>query len=277
MMKVIDDLLKPLKLSLKRYSSDPSLKQAKNVTKTMWYWGDKTYKCVDLDFNDNGYTNDCVKGCDYCCFQNVRINIFEAMVITDWIRNNLDEKKISNIYKRTELLFISSKDDTNDSERWNRRQSCPCLDQESKTCIIYEVRPLECRLAISHDKIGCQSSFDDKTTKSISVIPPSGVGVILPKETKHQNLLNSISDYVTISLVESISDYLMSGILSQREISGKFVFPKTNKLLISMTDMELSRTLKYTLNGDTNQRIKSLVRLKPEEISECAKITTPMV
>ena len=274
-MKIIEDLSKPIKLSIKKYASDPSVKQARNVTVTLWDWGDKTYKSVSDDFNDNGFTKDCDKSCDFCCFQNVSINVFEAIVISDWIRDILNINK--KLYENAKLININSIDDTNDSERWKRREPCACLDKENKTCIIYPVRPLECRLAISHDKKACQSSFNNKTTQSISVCPPSGVGIKLPKETVYQDEINDIADYVHISLVDAISTYLMGIICSKREIQGKYIYPRTMKQKIFLSNMELNRTLKFTLKGETNIKIKSLVRLKPNATSECAKITIPMM
>lgn len=272
-MKIIEDLSKPIKLSIKKYAANPSVKQATNVARVMWDWGDKTHKLVSMEFEDNGYTKGCKKTCDFCCFQNVSINIFEAIVISNWIRDNLNEKTKRTIYENTKLIFINSKGDTKDSERWKRREPCACLDKESNTCLIYPARPLECRLAISHNKNACQNDFNNKDTNNISVAPPSGIKFNLPEETEFQDEINTISDYVFLSLLDAISTYLMSMISSKHEINGKFILPKTTKLVDSLTKMELNRVLKYSLSSEVNLKIKSLVRLKSNAVSKCAKVT----
>lgn len=276
-MKRLDNLLIPLLSSIKSYASDPSVKKAKKVTSALWNWGDKTHESVRVEFSENGYTKECHEACDYCCYQNVSINVFEIIVISDWIRDNLNENIKTNLYENAKSIYINSLEDTNDSERWSRREPCACLDKESKMCIIYPVRPLECRSAISHDKKSCQANFNDETSKSISVLPPSGVVIKLPEETEFMHLINNLADYVSISLVQATSTYLMSDIYSKRELIGKFINPKTSKLRWSLTNMELNRALNFTLSGEANMKIKSLVRLKPDGVFKCAKTTDSMI
>jgi len=276
-MKTLDNLLPQILPSIKRYSSDPSVKSAKKITEALWAWGDQTHEKMILDLNEHGYAKGCEKTCSYCCYQNVNINVFEAIVITDWIRDNLNENILSKIYENTKSIYNNSIEDTFDSERWRRREPCSCLDHENKTCIIYPVRPLECRLAISHDINSCQGNFYNKATTSITIFPPSEIEINLPEETEFKHLINDISDYVHISMVGAISTYLMDKILSKRELTGKFVYPKTQNLQSSINNMELNKMLNYTLNGDVSIKIKSLVRLKPDGVFECAKTTDSMM
>ena len=90
-----------------------------------------------FDKLNNVYSNlpsgDCA-GCGNCCMESVGINLIEFINIFEYLKNNdkLRKKCLSKILDYYFLEFV-------------RKGACPFKDENNR-CLIYEVRPLNCRL-----------------------------------------------------------------------------------------------------------------------------------
>ncbi|HSQ89535.1 YkgJ family cysteine cluster protein [Romboutsia sp.] len=78
-------------------------------------------------------SGDCT-GCGNCCMESVGINLIEFINIFEYLKNNeeLRKKCLSKVLDYYLLEFV-------------QKNACPFKD-EKNMCLIYEVRPLNCRL-----------------------------------------------------------------------------------------------------------------------------------
>lgn len=80
---------------------------------------------------DNGAVSVCVKGCSHCCKLNVDVTLVEA----DYIAHQLKRGGYDFGYQAG----------------FERGSYCPFHDADTKTCGIYEFRPIACQLFASMD------------------------------------------------------------------------------------------------------------------------------
>ena len=76
------------------------------------------------------------KGCTNCCSESVNVSFLEfANIVTHGV-NRLSELEQQELNKRVLSFYLL---------QWVKPQRCPFLDRENQ-CLIYDVRPLPCRL-----------------------------------------------------------------------------------------------------------------------------------
>lgn len=118
-------------------------------------------------------TPSCRSGCASCCFHWVEdVNSFEAELIADHIRNKMPGKvqgiidqcatdeaeleRLAGIISSKNISSINSEEiDETDlllSVFYQMRRPCPFLN-EDKSCGIYEIRPLTCRIYMSFSDV----------------------------------------------------------------------------------------------------------------------------
>jgi Fe-S-cluster containining protein len=99
----------------------------------------------------------CAAGCGVCCMVNVAVLFPEAVVIVDYLRENLGGKELVRLTERIESLYrkILWLDD---EDRIFLRRPCAFLD-EAGCCSIYRVRPLLCRSVTSTDPERCRQAI----------------------------------------------------------------------------------------------------------------------
>lgn len=95
----------------------------------------------------------CRKGCCYCCSFPVECPPQVVQTIAHYMRNtmSLDERKA--LATQMERYVILSENNT-------KRLPCPFLD-DTKSCLIYAIRPLSCRAFTSPDVQVCKQSVKD--------------------------------------------------------------------------------------------------------------------
>lgn len=74
------------------------------------------------------------EGCGSCCMESVGINLLEFLNIFNFLDKNKELKKES-IEKIIDYYFLE----------YTKKSPCPFKDEDNR-CLIYEVRPLNCRL-----------------------------------------------------------------------------------------------------------------------------------
>lgn len=84
----------------------------------------------------------CTKGCTWCCYQVVAVNLAEGVVLAREIMKRSDWKRIA---KDMAVRAKQTPADVSREDYMYRKLPCPLLDTEEKTCRVYDVRPAACR------------------------------------------------------------------------------------------------------------------------------------
>ncbi|MCG7884140.1 MAG: hypothetical protein JAY96_21430 [Candidatus Thiodiazotropha endolucinida] len=105
--------------------------------------------------------------------------------------------------------------------------------------------------------------------------PPEELSIQLPA-IPNMSSPNSIAEFVSMSFIYSGFGSLIRLFINSPTSTGRAVSPTVQNKLLSMMNLELGNTLEYVLTGDTDQRLKALVRLKGEALSDCEKPTIPV-
>jgi Fe-S-cluster containining protein len=121
----------------------------------------------------------CNKGCCSCCFHWVEdVNSFEAEIIADFIRVNMpdriphiinscieDQAELERLYVLVQKRLAREQDEAIDeidlllSVFYQARRLCPLCDTDG-LCMVYQVRPLTCRVYMSFSDPGhCDPSY----------------------------------------------------------------------------------------------------------------------
>lgn len=267
------DVLTSLTYAIDRYSLNPSVRRALDVAKILWDWGDAVSAEIKRELKNQHYSTDCSAGCFYCCHQNVQITPYEIIGIIDWARNHLEPSMIQTMQKSAEKAAAKMKNDRLDTERWQRRDSCPCLDKNSGECLIYAVRPLYCRTTISISRRKCEQCYMDVSTHNIDI--PIPVDVSLPPVPSDQKL-DTFQKYVAIVLAEASSKYWRK--LAREKMPMRFGRQITSAVIyriVSLHNLELTKSISFAFGGDIDRNLKSLLRLKESEVNACYKCTEP--
>ena len=93
-------------------------------------------------------------GCGNCCMESVGINLIEFLNIYNYLQDK-DELRKKSIGRIMDYYFME----------FMEKKSCPFKD-ENNMCLIYEVRPLNCRLFGHWKKEDYNKNLKDITEKN---------------------------------------------------------------------------------------------------------------
>ena len=101
---------------------------------------------------------ECRRGCRWCCYQPVFAATHELFCIREYVQKSLPEELQEELQRRAVeksrlTLQISHR------ELYRFRHACPFLDRGS--CLIYEVRPMACRIYLSSSAESCKREYRD--------------------------------------------------------------------------------------------------------------------
>lgn len=101
---------------------------------------------------------DCKIGCSFCCYSRVSLTPVEAVLISDFIKQNYSLKKTDALLKRAtnNLRLIHGKSEEERIHLWGKT---PCIFLHEETCSIYNVRPIICRAWHSLSADQCSVAF----------------------------------------------------------------------------------------------------------------------
>lgn len=200
-------------------------------------------------------------GCGNCCMESVGINLVEFINIYKYLKNNEDLRKkcLDKVLDYYFLEFIEKK-------------PCPFKDENNR-CLIYEVRPLNCRL-FGHWK------KDDYNKNLLNVTKRNLEYGNLMKSEHEFNINEEVvnyrikycddfipeNDYLNKSERLSFSDEIMiidSSILSKEIIDIDFKDRGIVEYFIeSLLDEELAYKIKIKVSKDEKIRNRAISRLK---------------
>lgn len=88
-------------------------------------------------------------GCTNCCSESVNVSFLEFANIIENAVSSFDEETLAALKKRLLAYYL---------KEWVTLQKCPFLS-EDETCLIYEFRPLPCRIFGTSSKKAYESNF----------------------------------------------------------------------------------------------------------------------
>jgi len=99
----------------------------------------------------------CGAGCASCCNAHVGVEMAEAFVILEFLRETRKDDALADLLARTgdRAREVGGLDP---AARWAARVPCGFLDRDSGNCTIYEARPLACRGYNSTERRACDEA-----------------------------------------------------------------------------------------------------------------------
>ena len=100
----------------------------------------------------------CKKGCAYCCHQPVYAVSHELLYLKEFIEKEMVQDRGKNFiaYAREKSLLTLNK---TPEELQLISHPCPFLEESS--CLVYEARPMACRIYLSSSVRSCIRAFED--------------------------------------------------------------------------------------------------------------------
>lgn len=104
-----------------------------------------------------GIPAECKKGCSWCCYQEVYAVSHELLFLQDHMRKHFSGEQQERIVRRArEKARLTV--DLPEGEQLKIRAACPFLESES--CMVYEARPMACRIYLSSAVSSCRNAYD---------------------------------------------------------------------------------------------------------------------
>lgn len=104
-----------------------------------------------------GQHADCKKGCSWCCHQEVFAVSHEFLFLNDYVKHNFPGAGREKILERARKKVLLSMNRSVE-EQLKIRAACPFLD--SGACMVYEARPMACRIYLSSSEPSCKKEHD---------------------------------------------------------------------------------------------------------------------
>lgn len=106
-------------------------------------------------------SQDCQRGCDYCCHLPVETSRAEATRALEFARENLSAEAFRRLKHR--IREAAAAYPLSPRRPPAKNPSCPLL--EDAACLVYPVRPLACRGWNSSDAAACRAAFERGVTE----------------------------------------------------------------------------------------------------------------
>jgi len=104
----------------------------------------------------------CNLGCAWCCHQEVFAITHEFLFLNAYVQKHLSKAERDAVLERArEKVKISM--NLSVEEQLKIRSACPFL--ESNSCMVYEARPMACRIYLSASESSCKKEYDHPSDK----------------------------------------------------------------------------------------------------------------
>jgi Fe-S-cluster containining protein len=140
--------------------------QMGEAIKALYAAMDELLEAFLLRASEEGQPVSCKKGCSWCCHQEVFAITHEFLYLNDYVQKHLSEADSLAVLERArEKVKISMNKSV--EEQLKIRSACPFL--ESDSCMVYEARPMACRIYLSASVSSCKKEHDHPSdTRSFS-------------------------------------------------------------------------------------------------------------
>lgn len=99
----------------------------------------------------------CKKGCAWCCHQEVFAITHEFLYLHEYVKSHLSEAERKRVLERAREKVKLTMNKALE-EQLKIRSACPFLD--SGSCMVYEARPMACRIYLSASESSCRKEHD---------------------------------------------------------------------------------------------------------------------
>ena len=104
-----------------------------------------------------GVPAECKKACSWCCYQEVFAVTHEFLYLKEFVLKHLPEKKREQVLEKArEKVMLTMNLPV--EEQLKVRAACPFLEDGS--CLVYEARPMACRIYLSSSVSSCKRDYD---------------------------------------------------------------------------------------------------------------------
>lgn len=104
----------------------------------------------------------CKNGCAWCCHQEVFAITHEFLYLNEYVQKHLSEEEKEAVLDRArEKVKLTMNKSV--EEQLKIRSACPFL--ESGSCMVYEARPMACRIYLSASESSCRKEHDHPSDK----------------------------------------------------------------------------------------------------------------
>lgn len=104
-----------------------------------------------------GSPAECKKGCAWCCHQAVYAVTHEFLYLREYVSQSLTEDQRNRVLERARLKVLQTIKLPVD-EQLKVRAACPFLEDNS--CMVYEARPMACRIYLSSSLSSCMREHE---------------------------------------------------------------------------------------------------------------------
>jgi len=111
---------------------------------------------------EEGQPVSCKQGCAWCCFQEVFAITPEFLYLNEYVQKHLSEAERQAVLERAREK-VKTTMNLSVEEQLRIRSACPFLD--SGSCMVYEARPMACRIYLSASESSCRNEHDHPSEK----------------------------------------------------------------------------------------------------------------
>ena len=105
-----------------------------------------------------GQRIDCKLGCEFCCHQPVFALDYEMDFLLEYLKEYFDDETMAEISEKARQKE-EKLGQLKDKELLNAKHPCPLLGEGA--CMVYEARPMACRIYLSSDVNTCKRFFNE--------------------------------------------------------------------------------------------------------------------
>lgn len=190
-------------------------------------------------------------GCTNCCSESVNVSFLEfANIIENGVRK-LSDATLSELKQKVIAYYL---------KEWLTPMKCPFLS-EDKRCIIYEVRPLPCRIFGTPTRGAYEANFTRIRQQNLSVAKAikSSYNLLLPMNVirrkidfceafiPEKRLTESMMDRLYGKLINLDGKLYFEGLIDEKAVNGDLVGWMVDWIIAEDADRLITKELLYDL------------------------------
>jgi len=105
-----------------------------------------------------GRAAECKLGCTWCCHQAVFAVTHEFLYLNKYIQQHLSEELRNKALEKAREKVLRTHNQPLETQL-QMKIACPFL--QSGSCMVYEARPMACRIYLSSSEMACRAEFDE--------------------------------------------------------------------------------------------------------------------
>ena len=149
------------RLAMQHLGDGVTVDKLRSAIKAMYEAVDGLLEAFLHRTGSDGKAAECKKGCAFCCHQPVLAVSHEMLLLKDYIEQEMPADKQTQFIDRSREKSLLTLNKTLE-EQQRITHACPFLEHNS--CMIYEARPMACRIYLSSSLSSCRKEYDEPGT-----------------------------------------------------------------------------------------------------------------